>query len=212
MTYNPAIPQAADLLSVSQADIRNNFSSANTIFGINHYAFNDASAANRGKHKFVEIPQRAFGSGPPPGLVGGQGAVYVSNDTTSAQLFYTNGSSGNEYQLTNVFTGSYGVFGTAVNGWTFLAGNPTQGGLILNYGKVSTPGSAPTSGNVTFSRQYLDVSSIKVFTAPWFQGSGPGGTANFYIDESLTTAIKFFWELETNSSAIDGFYWFAIGV
>lgn len=54
-SYNPAIPQSTDLLNVSQVDILNNFSSANTSFGIDHYAFDNGSA-NNGKHNTVTTP------------------------------------------------------------------------------------------------------------------------------------------------------------
>ncbi len=43
MTYNPSIPQPSDLLSVSQGAILNNFGSSNTIYGVDHYAFNDTT-------------------------------------------------------------------------------------------------------------------------------------------------------------------------
>ncbi len=55
MTYNPSIPNPGDLLSTSQGDIKDNFSSANTSFGVDHYAFSDLTA-NNGKHKFVTTP------------------------------------------------------------------------------------------------------------------------------------------------------------
>jgi hypothetical protein len=54
-TYNAFIPQPADFLSNSQQDLLNNFSSANTSFGFDHYAFNDATDDN-GKHNKVTTP------------------------------------------------------------------------------------------------------------------------------------------------------------
>jgi hypothetical protein len=54
-SYNPAIPQATDLMSVSQGDLLNNFSSANTSFGQDHYAFANLTT-NNGKHNQVRTP------------------------------------------------------------------------------------------------------------------------------------------------------------
>src|SRR5260370_33109229 len=55
MTYNPSIPQPSDLLSVSQGAILNNFGSSNTIYGVDHYAFNDTTP-NATFHKKVTTP------------------------------------------------------------------------------------------------------------------------------------------------------------
>jgi hypothetical protein len=65
MTYNPLIPQAGDFLSVSQGQILNNFSKANTSFGIDHYPFSDLTA-NNGKHNKITTP--VFVDNPPSGL------------------------------------------------------------------------------------------------------------------------------------------------
>lgn len=55
MTFNPNIPQPGDELSDSQGDILTNFSTSNSSFGIDHYAFADLTA-NNGKHKYVTSP------------------------------------------------------------------------------------------------------------------------------------------------------------
>ena len=85
MTYQ-LIPQPNDLLSNSQGDILNNFTVANTSFGINHYSFTDVSGAS-GKHKFVEMPINT-----PPTTIVGEGAVYTSSSATGSpptpQLIY----------------------------------------------------------------------------------------------------------------------------
>ncbi len=52
MPYNANIPNPGDLLSVSQGDIKNNFSQANTSFGIDHSPFTDQTA-NAGFHQKV---------------------------------------------------------------------------------------------------------------------------------------------------------------
>ena len=57
MTFNPNIPGASDLLSQSQSEIQTNFSSSNTSFGVDHYAFD--SVSNNGLHQFVTTPNAA---------------------------------------------------------------------------------------------------------------------------------------------------------
>lgn len=55
MTFQPDKPESSDILSDSQADLQENFSVVNSVFGNDHYPFDDAIAGNRGKHKHVTI-------------------------------------------------------------------------------------------------------------------------------------------------------------
>lgn len=55
MVYQPLIPLPTDLLSTSQGDIKTNFTAANTIFGVDHYAFDNATAS-KGFHNTVTTP------------------------------------------------------------------------------------------------------------------------------------------------------------
>ena len=53
MAYNNNIPLAADQLSVSQADLLNNFATISTYLNVNHVDFN---GADQGKHKLLTLP------------------------------------------------------------------------------------------------------------------------------------------------------------
>lgn len=55
MSYNNAIPQPTDFIADSQVQILNNFSSADTSFGVDHYAFSDTTG-DSGKHDQVTTP------------------------------------------------------------------------------------------------------------------------------------------------------------
>lgn len=55
MTYNPAIPQPTDNLSVSQGDLLTNFGQLNTLYGLDHVTFNNGTSANRGLHQKVTL-------------------------------------------------------------------------------------------------------------------------------------------------------------
>lgn len=140
MVFNPNVPQPNDLLSDSQGDILQNFSAANTSFGINHYPFDNATI-NNGKHKFVGMPVSTV---IPPGLIAGEGTVYSQTANAASQLFYSPDASGNEYQMTRCINASFSSFSTntvfdgtqprVTGGWTFL-----PGGMLMQYGFLNAP-------------------------------------------------------------------------
>lgn len=57
MVYQTASPAPNDDLDVSVTDIQQNFLTANTVFDIDHYPFND-STANKGFHHTVTSPDQ----------------------------------------------------------------------------------------------------------------------------------------------------------
>lgn len=120
MTFNPAIPGPNDILSQSQAQIQTNFSQANTIFDVNHVTFDNATVAERGKHRKVDFKRIAA-----PGSVANEAVIYQKASGGSSNLFMQRDGVGTEIQL----TGPNPVI--AGNGTTFL-----PGGMILNYGTV----------------------------------------------------------------------------
>src|SRR5882724_10446052 len=174
MTYQTNIPMGSTFLSVDYANIQSNFAALNTIFAINHFPLT-ATAPNVGKHTFIEMPTlgnavinfNAANTYVTPSLVvlaPGE-SVLFSNKTTgtgqsgSADLIYTNGNSGNSYQMTLVDNPNYGTFGNFTNyptmvtdqfgGWTFL-----PGGLILQYGHMKTTSGTDTA--VVFPKPFKD--------------------------------------------------------
>lgn len=58
MTYDPNIPQAADLLSVSQNDLLINFQQLNVVYGTEHFAFDDGTP-NATQHRRITMPSIA---------------------------------------------------------------------------------------------------------------------------------------------------------
>lgn len=64
MTYNPNIPQTGTRIDQTYNLITTNFGQLNTIFGNDHFTWNDASVANRGRHKKCTlVAQSAVPSG-----------------------------------------------------------------------------------------------------------------------------------------------------
>lgn len=103
MTYDPNIPQPADLISQSQAQLLSNFQSLNTLYGLEHFAFDAASTG--GKHKFVTLPDQ----GSAPTTAANVGAVYAKSVSGATQLFWRGESSGAEQQITNPAIGATGT-------------------------------------------------------------------------------------------------------
>lgn len=162
MTYNPNIPNANDLLSDSQGDIKLNFQQANVVFDANHYTFN--AAANKGKHKFISLPVLANYAAIVPAPVSGEGTIYTKTAGSARNIFYTPGASTNEFQITNCrATGDFPTFGTLTDsnpgdnnfrGWTFL-----PGGLLLQYGRRDT---TSLTFNFTFPITFTTIYSVNV--------------------------------------------------
>lgn len=136
MVYNPNIPNAGDLLSNSQGQIKSNFSVANTAYGVNHFPFTDTTA-NAGKHIKVELPAGAipistigeivlFGGA----LPGGQSA-----------LFYQRDGSVNNFNLTGLDpvlapTGSCTMVGNLIFNWGSISGTPIANNTVVTFNRA----------------------------------------------------------------------------
>ncbi len=113
--YNPNIPQASDNLSVSQGQIQNNFSQANSVMAVNHYPFDFATTSLEGKHKFCSFVDQVSTD---PSTATGEMALYNKGD----ELFYRLQTSGTVVQLT-------GPALNAGSGYTTL-----PGGVLMQWG------------------------------------------------------------------------------
>lgn len=186
MSYNPSIPQANDLISVSQGDIQTNFTQANTLIAIDHYEFDHATVANRGKHKSVVLPEAAAIA-----TAADEGALYTKDDGTRPALYYRQESNGTEIPLTGINPVS------ANNGYTFL-----QGSMLIQWGKVAAPGNA---GNVVFPT---------VFSAPPYsiqvslERASGGQTVT--VDSTTAPTAAGFNYLSSSAGSVF-LYWIAIG-
>jgi len=98
MVYNPNIPQGTDNISVSQPQLLENFSQLNTVFSENHYAFDDATAANRGLHQKVTYPLVIAN----PNAVAPICNTYTKTIDGKQELFFQNNSASTDvYQITS---------------------------------------------------------------------------------------------------------------
>ncbi len=121
MTFNPNIPQSADIPSQSQGQILTNFQELNTVFDVDHVPFDDATAVNRGKHDqstYIEL-------GADPATLSDEVAFYSKDSGGNSRLFMRQESSGTVIQM----SGDDPV-NAASSGSTFL-----PGGLIYAWNR-----------------------------------------------------------------------------
>lgn len=201
MTYTPNIPVTGDSLGSTRDRIRTNFQEIASVEAVNHVAFNQVG---EGKHKFLQMPEQTSN----PTTLVNEGAFFtkVGTNPSETNLFFRGESNGFVYQITRVISASTARFSTntlyAANlngGWTFL-----PGGLLLQYGARSNPG---TSGTITFP---------VAFTTGYFSitlglsRNNSSSTQNVYVDNSVPVSLSSF-AYDSTSSNTDPIYWMAIG-
>lgn len=123
MTYNPNIPLGTDFPSQSRSQFLTNFGQLNTLFGADHFPFNYATVALRGRHQFVTLEQQAAG----PATSGTQVALYSKAAAGATNLFMRRATSGTEVQLSSNADPI-----VATSGQTFL-----PGGLVMKWGQFT---------------------------------------------------------------------------
>ena len=126
------IPQPTDQLSVSQGDLLNNFTAADTIFAQNHGGF----VANDGKHKFLQMPEQ----GAAPATAVNEAGLYSAVGATSAvtELVFRRENNGVSIPFTETINGG---MASNTRGWTAL-----PSGIILQWGTITI-----VNGNATYT-------------------------------------------------------------
>ena len=87
MPYQANKPQAPDYMSVSQADLQNNFLSIKALIDVNHETF---GSAYEGKHTVVSFPEQVTSVVPPvfpPATAATELAMYAKADAGATHLF-----------------------------------------------------------------------------------------------------------------------------
>lgn len=196
MTYNPNIPLANDPFDISQVEINTNFTQLNTIFGIDHVAFNALS--NQGEHKKV-VFNAVLGADPAliyPKAQAYSKAVADGADNFAELFFESTKSTGAGDDIVRQLTGLKATT-HAVNGnhW----GVSTPWGFILNWGRISTVAIGGTT--VGFAIPMTTLHSIVA------SGHYNDGTKGNITTENETSAN--FKAYTSNTCAA---YYFAIGV
>jgi len=207
------IPQASDILSQSQKDIRANFDYlANTLgtslkSGDHQIAINGVDTTTfEGRHRQISLNNR---SGGPPTVAGiGDGTdslIYSSN----GNLFFGTALGAGAFQLTTFNAGAnfglqniYQVGPPQLSGgWTFL-----PGGLILQYGKNDVAASINT---YTFNFPFAFPNNVfNIQITPFRAASNPGNDNEFWVVSGFTTSQ---FQIFNKGAHSFQFMWVAIG-
>ena len=142
MTFQPSIPQAPDLIAVSQIDLLNNFTSLNTAWNVDHVGFNSAGA---GDHKKVTLLAPIAN----PNQASPIASLYTkaSPTTTTSDLYYQDGAlASNVKQLTGG-----GITAAAWCVFDGTAGSPITPGASYNVTNVTVAGNVYT---INFTRAF----------------------------------------------------------
>lgn len=128
MTYNPNIPSDVDFMDISQSELQTNFQQLNTVFSVDHVAFDAIS--NRGKHNKVTLLSRGTDvSIDSPETSSAEYALYSLTDGSNVDVYMRGQSNQTPTRMTKnneMFLRVYPVF--AVN-LTFQVAAP---GYVVN--------------------------------------------------------------------------------
>lgn len=193
MPYNPLIPGPNDLASVSQGQIKDNFTELQNVIQVNHGNF---GSGDQGKHKFLQLPEQ--GSAPTTAVNEAGLYALVGPVSTVTELAFRRENNGTSIVFTEAVT--------TANGWTRL-----PSGMIMQWGlaTVSTNGTAGTQVTfpIAFPTACRNVQLTQQVTAggiyDFFSVVGTPSTTSFYA-KPLTAGGS----STTNKSV----YWFAIGI
>ncbi len=201
-TYTTGIPAAGNNPSVDQPNMQTNTNSINSILAVDHFTFADGNA---GRHQYVRMPVGSI-----PAMSASQAGFYAKTANGFAQLFFTNGVSGNEYQLTRANTTNFASFSTNLpygappatftqnGGWTFL-----PGGMLLQYGFYGKAAASGSLGTIQFPVAFT-TAPYSVTTSTLSNGAN---FSNFLIFSTSATSFDF----RCSRVDMDGFFWSAIG-
>lgn len=194
MAYNNNIPLPGDQISVSQADLLNNFVALQTLIDVNHVDF---ASADQGKHKWVSFPQQ----GANPSTLATEVALFSKVSALSAvpELFFRNANNGAVYE----FTSSQ----NDIAGFTRF-----PSGILIKWGYSSADGQEitvyPVGANIPV---FANVYSAQVSL---FNNDTLGDTNSFIqLNSFSNTQMNLYGsERTTNTPKIVPFHYLVIGI
>jgi len=182
-TYQPNIPQASNLISISQNDILENFQQLNTAWNVDHSAFNLAS---QGQHTKVTLTAPIAN----PNKATPIASLYTKAAPTTilSDLYYQNNSTSNDVvQLTGG-----GITSAA---WCYF--NGATGALITGYNVTSTSRTALGSYTINFTRSFSSTNYAAIISPNM---AGNGGFAIKLVNAAPnTTNYSFGIQNQTNA-------------
>jgi len=138
MSYNPAIPQPGDFISVSQVDILHNYNAIFNIFGRNHKSLDDGMESERGKHFKIGFSEQSSD----PYTAASEMSLYTKNLSGVPELYARDESDGTVFRVTKAGRLSpafrleaYVIFDTDGN----ILKNPNDEELKYNVTEITIP-------------------------------------------------------------------------
>jgi len=187
MTYVKDMPNASDIPSVSQAQLKINFQSLFSWSALDHESLT-SGAAFFGKHRFCTLTPQGAGNA----TLANEVSLYSKSLGGAQTLYFRRPSSGTEIPLTGPIDPI-----VAANGCTFL-----PGGLMLQWGQ--TGGIASNANAVIgFSSAFSGNAYSVTVTGRHNGGEIVGGNIAAIGAASFT--------LRNTSTSNRDFYWIAIG-
>jgi len=148
MSYTPGIPLATDDPSVSQGQIKTNFEQLNTIFDIDHVAYDNATAADRGEHNRITLVNVIAD----PNQTTPKSSIYLKTIAASSELFFQNDAlAADVRQISGI------VPSTSATGLGQLNAVKDISGVIHTWGRLIIPPGTSTTANLTWPIAYSNV-------------------------------------------------------
>lgn len=190
--YNSSIPAANNDPSQDQPLMLQNYLSISNLITQDHVGFGNNQGGFHKKTTYIR-------SLAPPVLPDNTvGAIYQMTAGSEATLFYTPGTTGNQYQLTRTISSKFAFFGQA-EGWTFL-----PGGLVMQWGVVSKGARVTIVFNVPYT-----TAVYSVVVTPIISSSVVPPPPTFTV---IAVGINSFDLVTQFGSNYVGSYWMAIGL
>lgn len=144
MTYNPNIPQAGTRIDQTYNLITTNFTTCNTLFGEDHYEFNNATVANRGKHRWTTLVEQTPGT---ISTAANEIKLYTRDVSGATELFLKRENLAGAAAAIPLTYANITPAYAANQGSTFIAG-----GFIMKWGISAPSGTADVT--VTFTSPF----------------------------------------------------------
>lgn len=173
MTFQASIPLASDLISVSQNDIKNNFTSLNTAWNVDHVGFN---ASGAGDHKQITLLAPISD----PNKVAPITSVYSKTVGSRTELFYQNSNTASSVTPLSCMR-AFGVFVPQVG--------PT---LVDSFNIASVVRNSTGNYTISFTRALPTTNYAVIATGGMATNFATGciiGTANYLVG-SFTILLR----------------------
>jgi len=149
MAYLNNIPNATDMLAVSQSQIKENFAQLETQFIVDHDSLLVAGAT--GKHRKITLPEYAVAADPVSAV--NEGIIYTKNSGTQPELYYREESAGDIIQLT-----SNGYPFSFIKSFVFINAAGIIQGTAFNVASVTRVGEG--TYNIVFTNNLADANYV----------------------------------------------------